>query len=113
MAITPRSLVDGTNLTDSAATFYTAPASTRAIIKKATFCNDHSSTVTVTINLVPSGGSAAYGNQITKTKALAAGETWSCPDVENHVLEAAGFISMVASVTAKVGVRISGYEVTM
>lgn len=109
--ITPKSMVNGTNLTDAAATYYTAPAGTRAIVKRATFCNDHSSVVTVTINLVPSGGSAAYGNQITKTKALAAGETWSCPDVENHVLEAGGFISMVASVTAKIGVRISGYEV--
>jgi hypothetical protein len=109
--ITPKSLVDGTNLTDAAATYYTAGTGTKAIIKKATFCNDNSSVVTVTINLVPSGGSAAYGNRITKTKSLVAGETWSCPDVENHVLEAGGFISMLASVTAKVGVRISGYEV--
>jgi len=109
--ITPKSLVNGTNLTNVAATYYTAPASTKAIIKKATFCNDDAIVVTVTINLVPSGGAAAYGNRITKTKSLAAGETWSCPDVENHVLEAGGFISMVASVTAKIGVRISGYEV--
>jgi hypothetical protein len=108
--ITPKSFVDGTNLTDSAATYYTTPAATKAIVKRATFCNDNSIVVTVTINLVPSGGSAAYGNRITKTRALAAGETWSCPDVENHVLEAGGFISMVASVTAKIGVRISGYE---
>jgi hypothetical protein len=110
--ITPKSMVDGTNLTNAAATYYTVGSNTKAIIKKATFCNDHTSAVTVTINLVPSGGAAAYGNQITKTRTLAAGETWSCPDIENHVLEAAGFISMVASVTAKIGVRISGYEVT-
>ena len=107
----PKSLVNGVNLTNSAATYYTAPASTKAIVKKATFCNDHTSPVTVTVNLVPSAGSAAYGNAITKTKALAAGETWSCPDVENHVMETGGFISMVASVDAKVGVRISGFEV--
>ena len=109
--LTAKSFVDGTNLTNAVVTYYTAPASTKALIKKATFNNDHTSVVTVTINLVPSGGAAAYGNQITKTKSLAAGETWSCPDVENHVLEAGGFISMVASVTAKIGVRISGYEI--
>ena len=109
--LTPKSMVDGTNLTNSAATYYTAPTSTRALIKRATFCNDHSSVVTVTINLVPSGSSAAYGNQITKTRALAAGETWACTEIENHVLEAGGFISMVASVTQKIGVRISGYEI--
>lgn len=111
--LTPKAMVNGTNLTDSAVTYYTVETETRGIIKKATFCNDHTSVVTVTINLVPSGGSAAYGNQITKTKSLAAGETWSCYDLENHVLEAGGFISMVASVTAKVGVRISGYEVIL
>jgi hypothetical protein len=109
--ITPKCFVDGVNLTDSAATYYTAGTATKAIIKRATFCNDHNIVVTVTINIVPSGGTAAYGNRITKTRSLAAGETWSCPDIENHVLEAGDFISMVASVTAKIGVRISGYEV--
>jgi len=104
-------MVNGVNLTDSAATYYTVPASTRAIIKKATFVNDDTGVVTVTINLVASGGSATYANRITKTKSLAAGESWSCSDMENHELEAGGFISMLASVTAKIGCRISGYEV--
>ena len=108
--ITPKSFVNGVNLTDAAATYYTAPTGTRAIIKKATFCNDDAGVVTVTINLVPSGGSAGYANQITKAKSLAAGETWSSPNIENHILEAGGFISMLASVTAKIGCRISGYE---
>ena len=107
----PKSFVNGVGLTDAAVTYYTVPAGTRAIIKKATFVNDDTGVVTVTINIVPSGGSAGYANQITKTKALAAGETWSCSDMENHVLEAGGFISMLASVTLKIGCRISGYEV--
>ncbi len=111
MKITPKALVDGTNLTNAAAIFYTAGTGIRTIIKKATFCNNHSGAVTVTINVIPSGGSAAYGNQITKTKTIAAGDTWSCPDMENHVMEPGGTISMVASVTAVIGVRISGYEV--
>ena len=105
-------MVNGVNLTDSAVTYYTVGANTRAIIKKATFTNDDATAITVTINLVPSGGSAGYANSVTKTKTLAAGETWSCHDMENHELEAGGFISMVASVTAKIGCRISGYEVT-
>ena len=109
--ITPKALVNGVNLTAVAATYYTAGTGVRAIIKRATFCNDDTGVVTVTINLVPSGGAAAYGNRITKAKSLAAGETWSCPDIDNHVLEAGGFISMLASVDAKIGVRISGYEV--
>jgi len=107
-----KSIVNGVNLTNAAAIYYTTPASTRAVIKKATFVNDDTIPVTVTINLVPSGGSAAYGNALIKTKSLAAGETWICYEMENHELEAAGFISMLASVTEKIGCRISGYEVT-
>lgn len=104
-------MVDGVNLTDSATTYYTADG-VRAVIQKATFTNDDTGVVTVTINLVSSGGSATYANRITKEKAIAAGGTWSCPDIVNHELENGGFISMLASVTAKVGCRISGYEVT-
>lgn len=107
----PKSMVNGVNLTDAAVTYYTTPANTRSIIKKATFTNDDSIVVTVTINLVASGGSATSANRITKTKSLAAGETWSCSDMENHAFEAGGFISILASVTAKIGCRISGYEV--
>ncbi|MCD6162618.1 MAG: hypothetical protein J7K40_09430 [candidate division Zixibacteria bacterium] len=110
--ITPKAMVDGTNLTDAAVTYYTVGAGTRAVIKKATFVNDDTSSLTVTINLISSGGSATYANRLAKTKTLAAGETWTCYAIENHSLEAGGFISMLASVTAKVGCRISGYEVT-
>jgi len=110
--IIPKSMVDGVSLTNAAVTYYTVGAGTRAVIKKATFVNDDTSSLTVTINLVPSGGTAGYANRLAKTKTLAAGETWICYAVENHSLEAGGFISMLASTTAKVGCRISGYEVT-
>lgn len=110
--ITPRSFVNGVNLTNVAATYYTAGANTKAIITKTTFVNDDTSAVTVTINIVPSAGSAGYANRITKEKSLAAGEAWSCSELASHVIEAGGFINMLASVTAKIGCRISGYEVT-
>jgi len=112
MATLPKAMVAGVNLTDAAFTYYTAPASTRGIIKKATFVNDHTGNVTVTINIVSSGGSATYANRISKARTLSAGETWSCYDLANHELETGDFISMLASVTAKIGCRISGYEVT-
>ena len=110
--ITSRSFVSGVNLTNAAVTYYTVGANTQAIITKASFVNDDSSAVTVTINVVPSGDAVGYANRITKEKSLAAGESWSCSDIVSHVIETGGFISMIASVTAKIGCRISGYEVT-
>ena len=105
------SFVDGTNLTDSATTYYTVTSRTTAIIKAATFCNDASYPVTVTINIVPSGGTVGYANRLIKTKTIGAGETWSCPDLINHNIQASGFISMLASVTGVIGCRISGIEI--
>ena len=112
MTTTQKSMVNGVTLTDAAATYYTADG-VRAVINKATFVNDNTIPVTVTINIVASGGSATYANRITKTKALLAGETWSCSDMAGHELESGGFISMLASVDEKIGCRISGYEVTI
>jgi len=112
MAMIPKEMVAGVGLTDVAATYYTVPSNKRAVVQKATFVNDHTLVVTVTINLVPSGLAAGYTNRLVKAKALAPGETWVCDSIENHELEAGGFISMVASTTYKIGCRISGYEVT-
>ncbi|RLC34305.1 MAG: hypothetical protein DRZ76_02925 [Candidatus Nealsonbacteria bacterium] len=108
----PKAMVDGVPITDTQTTYYTTPANTRSLIKKATFTNDDASPVTISINVVRSGESVGYANAITKTKTLAAGETWSCADIENHIMEASGFISMVASVTLKIGCRITGFEIT-
>jgi hypothetical protein len=110
--ITPKTFVDGVNLTDAAVTYYTTATGARAILKKATFVNDHTAVITVTINIVPSGDTPLYGNRIIKAKAIAPGESWMCYELENHEIEAGGMISMLASVTAKIGCRISGYEVT-
>ncbi len=111
MAYLPKAMVNGVSLTDSAVTYYTVPSSTRGIIKKATFTNDSAEVVTVTINIVPYEGSVGYANRIIKEHAIPAGATWSCLDIQNHELETGSFISMLASVTATIGCRISGYEV--
>jgi hypothetical protein len=108
----PKAMVDGVPITDSATTYYTAPANARGLIKKATFTNDHTIPVTISINVVRSGEAVGYANAISKTKTLAAGETWTCTDMAGHLMEASGFISMVASVTLKIGARISGFEIT-
>lgn len=109
--ITPKAFMDGVGITDAAVTYYTVPAGARAVIKKATFCNNDTSPRTVTISVGGTAG-AAYAKQITKAKSLAAGETWSCADLENTIMEAATVISILASVTTVVSGRISGYEVT-
>jgi len=101
-------------LTDATATYYTAPLLTKCKITEIILANTHSAPVTVGVYMVPSGGSASAANQLFVSSSpdglvLAIGETRIFG--LNTVLEASGFLQMVASVTAVVGCRASGYEI--
>jgi hypothetical protein len=105
-------MVDGVGLTTSVITYYTVGTGIRAVLKKATFCNNHTSGVTVAVYLIPSGGVAGYANMLTKAHYIEAGETWACQAIENHILSAGAVIQLRASVSSVVGARVSGYEVS-
>lgn len=112
MTTTNLQLFSPAQLTTSAATYYTVGSNLRSIIKKLSFCNTSAGAVTVTLYLIKSGGSAGDTNTLTSAHTLAAGETWSCPDVEGHVLHAADFIQAKASAATSVTVHGSGVEIT-
>lgn len=112
MARTAKRLIAGSQLTTSAATYYTAPALTTTIIRKLSFTNTSGGAVTVTVYLITSGGSASASNTIVSARSLAAGETWSCADAEGQVLEPAGFIQALASAGTSITVIGSGIEIT-
>lgn len=90
--VEPRRIIEGSQLTGSAATYYTAPAATRARIRKLTFCNTTVGAVAVTVYLIPSGGSAGAANTLWSAKSLAPGETKECYEAQGHVLETGDFI---------------------
>jgi len=112
MARVAKRLIAGSQLTTSAATYYTAPALTQCIIRKLTFVNTTGGAVTVTAHLITSGGSASASNTIASAKSLAGGEAWSSPDAEGQVLEAGGFIQALASAGTSITVIGSGIEIT-
>lgn len=108
MAQTAKRLISGSQLTGSAATYYTTPAATTTIIKKLIFCNTTAGAVTVTVYLVPSGGTAGVTNEITAVHSVAVNETWSCPEAENMVLPTGGFIQALG---LSVTIMASGIEI--
>ena len=109
MANTPKRLINGSTLTGSAATYYTAPDSTKTVIKKLPIVNTTAGAVACTIYLVVSGGTAGSTNTIAYSKSVAAGETWSCPDAENMVLEAGGTIQALGT---GLTIMASGIQIT-
>lgn len=104
-------LVPAKTAENTQTTQYTA-SSVRAIIDKFTATNYHTSAATLSVNLVTSGGSAANGNLIVKTKTLQPAETYTFPELVGHSLEDGGFISTLAGTASAITIRCSGREVS-
>lgn len=108
--VTPKTLVEGILLTGSAATLYTTPASTTAVIRSITITNTDSSARTVTLYMIASGDTAAAKNTVLPATSLAAGEVLVMDEI--HVMMTGDFIQGFASVTNVVSIRVDGSEVT-
>lgn len=112
MSILAKCLIEAKYASASNATEYTAPASTRTILDKFSATNTDGSSRTISVHLVPSGGSAGASNLITSVLSIGAGVSVDLPEMKNQILNAGDFISVVASVASKVVIRASGREIT-
>lgn len=92
------------------ATVYTAPASTKTIVKEIVVCNVTAGPITLDVALVPNAGSAGVTNQIIAGHNIPANTTVTY--TYSQVLATGAFISAKASVAASLTVTISGVEIT-
>jgi hypothetical protein len=111
MAVTPTRLVPGSQLTGSAATYYTATG-VKARIDAMALTNTTAGAVTATVHLVPSGGSAAASNCVMSARSLAAGETIIVSGAIGQWLAAGGTIQALASSATSITLVCSGVEFT-
>ena len=109
---TPVPAVSGISLTTEDITYYTSATTSKLVIKSAVFVNDYTSAVTISINVVPYEGTKGYANAIVKDKSIAPGKSFICSELLNVIIGRGELLVMSASVTDKIGCRISGYEVT-
>lgn len=110
MAVKVKNIIPSKRLEDTQTNQHIA--SVKTMIDKVTVTNTTGAAVTFSCNLVPSGGVVDDANAIIKDKAVAADETYVCPELVGHVLEAGDAISMIASAAASLTIRASGREVT-
>lgn len=110
MTVIAKPLVEAAQAPNAQSTVYTAATGTRVIIDK---FGGYSPTagVSLSVNIVPSGGSASAANLLA-VKTFAAGEAYTFPELVGQVLAAGDFISLVASAATTVVYRISGREIT-
>lgn len=86
-------VVDGAQLTAAAATYGSVVgANTKRIIKAATLTNTTAGAVACTVYLVPSGGTAGASNTVISALSIAAGASYSCPELIGRGLNAGGFL---------------------
>src|SRR6187431_2842542 len=103
MTVTTLCLIESKDAANAITTQYTADSNsrTRTIIDKFTGNNYTAGIVTLTVYLVPFGGAAGNSN-ILKTKALAAGECYTFPEVVGHTLNPGDFIATNCSAATSV-----------
>lgn len=110
MTVTAKCLLDSKYAENSQTTQYTA-SGVRTIIDKFTGYNGTASAVTLAVNIVASGGSAGASN-LKVLRNIAAGETYTFPEVVGQVLNAGSFISTIAGAATSIVIRASGREIT-
>lgn len=84
----------------------------KTIIDKFTVTNTSANNVLFSANLIPEAGAAGVGNLIVQARAIAPGETYTCPELVGQTLEVGGFISTLASAAASLTISASGREIT-
>lgn len=90
---------------------YTA-VNCKTVIDKFTVTNTTAAPVLFSANLVASGGTASDANVLIKTRAIAALETYNCPELVGQSLESGGFISTLAGAATSLTISATGREIT-
>ena len=111
MTVTVKTLIPAKIAESSQTTQYTATNVT-TIIDKFTATNYSGGAVTLSVNLVTAADTAGNQNLVVKTKSLAAGETYTFPEIVGQVLVNSGFISTIAGTATSINIRSSGREVS-
>lgn len=111
MTVTIKVLIPAKQAENTQTTQYTASLC-KTLIDKFTVTNTSASVVTISVNLVTSGGSAGASNLVLDSRAIAVDETYTCPELVGQILEPGGFISTISSAASALTIRASGREIT-
>jgi 3-deoxy-D-manno-octulosonic acid (KDO) 8-phosphate synthase len=111
MSVLVKALIPAKQAENVQTTQYTA-VNCRTIIDKFTATNTSAVNVTISVNLVTSGGTAGVSNLVVDTRSIAPDETYTFPELVGQVLESDGFIATIASAATSLTIRASGREIT-
>jgi hypothetical protein len=108
----PAQLVGNTQVAATDTTYYTVPINTRTTITAALVNNTTATARTLTVNIIPSGGSVSASNRVVS--ALVIPEAGTAPTqitaLIGQTLLPGAVISMIAEAATALTPLISGYE---
>ena len=107
--VSPAVLQPGAQLTTSSGSYVTGAANNVTIIKRATFNNVTSASVTFTVWRVTSGGSAGATNQLITARPIPASSTDLAPELSGIVLNGGDSIVCAAGSAAAINFFAAGY----
>ena len=112
MAVTPKPIITAKQAEVAETTQYTSPTAGRGtILDKFSGTNTTAGAQTITVKIVPFGGSVGAGNTITSVQSIAPSAAYTFPELVGHVLSPGDFISTLSSALA-ITIRASGRELT-
>lgn len=111
MTIKVSRLVPGSQLTNANVTYYTTPANTSAVVKRAVFCNTTGTAATITVNVVPSAGAVSAANEVIAALSIAAGVTYVSPELAGMTLGPGDTIQAQSGTGAAITFIASGITV--
>jgi hypothetical protein len=96
---------------NSQTVLYTGQA-TATRIDKLTVVNTDTVLHTISINIIPSGGSAGAGNLSTDAQVILPGQTWNSPNEVGLMLNIGDEISVIGSAATELNIIASGMIMT-
>jgi hypothetical protein len=111
MTVTVKNIIPRIQITNSQTSQYVA-TNCKTVIDKFTVTNTSGAAVTISVNLVPNGGSALASNCVLYLKNIQPSETYNCPELVGQSLEPGGFISTIAGAATALTASATGREIT-
>lgn len=111
MTVTPKALIIAKQAEATDTLQYTA-VNCKTIVDKFTATNTTASPATITVNIVPAGGSVSASNTIVSAKSVAPGETYLCPEMVGQIIDTNAMIYTLAGTASAMTIAASGREVT-
>ncbi len=112
MSLIATPLIQNIQLPNAVAIQYTCPAATQIIVRHVVFCNTTAGAITVSAEIVPSGGSTGAAAQILDAFSIAAHTAYVSPEFSGVVLKSGDTIQCFASAATSISMNASGIQQT-